>query len=172
MMHLYVGDGKGKTTAAFGLALRALGWDKRVAAIQFLKGNKSGEIEALKKFDRFALFSQETPHNFYFLLSDDEKAALRCEVASETVKALELVSQGEYDLVVLDEIIDAVNLKLISVEDCLAIAAAAARSNTEVVMTGRNPDPAIERYADYYTLFAMQKHPYTSGVAARKAIEY
>ncbi len=170
LVHLYVGDGKGKTTAALGLAVRALGAGKRVLMVQFLKGQQTSELKPLDKLG-INVVRMESADKFVFQMNDEEKAA----VAVECRKCLDIVKTAFadeiYDLVVLDEVVDAVNLKLISSDELVDIVKSRS-SSTEVVLTGRNPDDNIVAVADYLTIMTALKHPYRHGVAGRVGIEY
>ncbi len=169
LVQVYTGNGKGKTTAAFGLALRALGQGLRVCIVQFMKGNTtygetqmSGRIEGITLFQ----FGRETfvdPRN---PLSIDYK---------EARKALDMgresIAGNRYDLVILDEVNVALHFKLISVEDVLSLITAKPEA-VELVLTGRYaPEEIIER-ADLVTEMKEIKHPFQSGVKARRGIEY
>ena len=159
LVHLYVGDGKGKSTAAAGLALRALGGGKKVYFCQFLKGGTSGELAPLARLGA-VVDIQARVERFTFQMTDEELAACAQALAG-----------GAYDLVVLDEGVDAANKGMIPWEDLLqAVENRAPR--VEVVLTGRKPDPRLEALADYYTQMVCQKHPYQEGIPARKGIEY
>ncbi|HWQ51989.1 MAG TPA: cob(I)yrinic acid a,c-diamide adenosyltransferase [Terriglobales bacterium] len=169
MIHLYAGDGKGKTTAAFGLALRFAGSGGQALVIQFLKSSDSSEIAAVRQVAGIGVFNAESPHGFYHTLSDDQKTALAKEIEQEFSAAEEAVSANSYGLLFLDEVLDAVNLGLVDESRLLALLKSAA---CEVVLTGRNPSAQLVKAADYYTEFVCKKHPFDSGVPARRGIEY
>ena len=143
MLHIYYGDGKGKTTAAMGLALRALGHEKHVTILQFLKDGSSGEIALLRRCGADV-------HN---------NAALRTALAAP------------FDLLVLDEACAACRTGLVD-ESLLQQAAALAGQGREVVFTGRNPAAWMLEQADYATEMRAEKHPYSKGVAAREGVEF
>jgi cob(I)alamin adenosyltransferase len=169
LIHIYTGNGKGKTTAAIGLAVRALGHSARVHIIFFMKGNfPYGERQILSQFPNlsFQIFGHEhliNPNN----VKEGEK-----EQAREALKASQTaVKSGRYDLVILDEINVASAWRLIDVQDVLALITDKP-STVELVLTGRYADQRIIDKADLVTNMDEIKHPYRRGTAARKGIEY
>lgn len=167
MIHLYCGNGKGKTTAAMGLALRAAGRGERVVIAQFLKGADSGERYALAKLPQVELLPLPEQVKFTFQMDEQERleASRRCrallEVARERAK--------DCFLLVLDEACAAVNSGLLPLEellDCLDNLAC------EIVLTGRDPAPQLLERADYITQMEPLRHPYQRGITARKGIEW
>lgn len=171
MLHLYHGDGKGKTTAAFGLALRALGRGQTVAVIQFLKGADTGERFALARLPGVTLAEVPETVKFTFAMTEEERqeAALRCE--AYCVQALALARAGKARLLILDEVCAALSAGLLEPERVLALLDALP-PETEAVLTGRNPPEALRRRADYETEFVKRKHPYDHGAAARAGVEF
>jgi cob(I)alamin adenosyltransferase len=173
MIHIYTGDGKGKTTAAFGLAARCEGHGKRVLFAQFLKGGgaDSGEILTGKKnLINMRVMRFKQVHPLF-----DPKVDL--EALSETVRkdfeeVKRLVMQGDFDLVVLDEINNCASQNLLPLESLLDLIEKKP-GNMELVLTGRGADPRLIEKADYVTEMKEIKHPATrGGVPARKGIEY
>lgn len=167
MIHLYCGNGKGKTTAAMGLALRAAGRGERVVIAQFLKGADSGERYALAKLPQVELLPLPEQVKFTFQMDEQERleASRRCrallEVARERAK--------DCFLLVLDEACAAVNSGLLPLEellDCLD------NLTCEIVLTGRDPAPQLLERADYITQMEPLRHPYQRGITARKGIEW
>ena len=165
MLHLYWGDGKGKTTAAMGLALRALGHGRRVVILQFLKDGSSGEIEMLRRCGA-AVYACPNA-KFTWLMTDAERA----EARRTNTRTLQTILQGSFDLLVLDEACAALKSNILD-EALLRKAAAFAKGGREVVVTGRDPAPWLQDAADYSTEMQMHKHPYTQGIAAREGVEY
>ena len=164
------GDGKGKTTAALGAAMRAAGHGRKVLVLQFVKGDwKSGEHEAVKKLEgqvdiRLAgkgfIDPQAGP-------SQEDTGAAR-----EGLKlAAEALAGGGYGLVVLDKVINAVNYGLLSAEE-VAGAVQSRGTGVDVILTGRDAPLLIVEAADTVTEFREVKHPYKKGIKARKGIEY
>ena len=173
LIHLYIGNGKGKTSAAYGLALRAIGNNMKVLIISFLKNKNSGEIKILEKIKTETgcpqILVSSHNHSFYFTLSDKEKEEVNCEV-NDLYKAFEkAVNSEEFDLIVLDEIIDAVNLGIIDEEALLTLLK---KRTSEVVITGRNPSDKLISLADYVSEIRKIKHPYDCGNSARQGIEF
>ena len=132
MLHLYWGDGKGKTTAAMGLALRALGHGRRVVILQFLKDGSSGEIEMLRRCGAVVYACPNA--KFTWLMTDAERA----EARRTNTRTLQTILQGSFDLLVLDEACAACKNDLVE-EALLREAAARAEQGAEVVLTGREP---------------------------------
>lgn len=166
LVHLYCGNGKGKTTAAMGLALRALGQGMRVVVVQFLKNGTSGELEPLKELGA-AVYSGQPGAKFTFQMNAEEKAQATKENNARLAEAL----QQPCDLLILDEICAARNSGM--VDEALAKQAVLERpQHREVVLTGRNPEAWIVEAADYITEMQPRRHPYEQGIPARKGIEF
>lgn len=167
-IQVYTGNGKGKTTAAFGLALRAVGAGKKVYFAQFVKGKTYSEIEAVNRFLPDVTIKQYGLGCFIIKqpTSDDVQAA---RGGLDQVRGI--MASGDYDLVVLDEANIAVFYKLFSVE-ALIEAIQKRHPKTEIVVTGRYAAPELIELADLVTEMTEIKHYYTHGVEARKGIEY
>lgn len=170
LVHLYVGDGKGKTTAAIGLAVRALGAGKKVLMLQFLKGQQSSELEPLRRLG-IVIERTEEIKKFVFQMNEQElaEAAKSCEACIEALR--QAFTEDGYDMVVLDEVVDAVNCKLVDTTVLLELLQSRP-AGVEIIMTGRNPNDQIVEAADYLTVMTALKHPYQQGVQSRKGIEY
>lgn len=169
LIHVYTGDGKGKTTAACGLICRQLGYGNRVVLIQFLKGGVSGETLFLRNAEHCRVIRQEEAKKFVFQMNDAEKReeAEKCE--SLLAQAFDAVETA--DLVVLDELFGVLECGLLQLRDTLRLAETLP-NNCELVLTGRNaPQDWVER-ADYVTEMKEIKHPMRRGVTARHGIEY
>ena len=165
---VYTGDGKGKTTAALGLALRAVGRDLRVYMVQFMKNDKdAGEIRAAELFGpRLSIhpmgakgFVRGTPRPI-----DYQMAQKALDLSNH------LLESGKYDVIILDEINMAVHLGLISLQDVLALMDIKPDS-VELVMTGREAHPEVIEKADLVTEMVNVKHYFETGVKARNGIE-
>lgn len=165
MLHLYWGDGKGKTTAAMGLALRALGHGRRVVIVQFLKDGTSGEIAPLRAAGA-AVYACPNA-KFTWLMDEADKAAAR----EASARALGQALAEPFDLLVLDEACAALKSGILD-EALLRRAVAFAKNGREVVLTGRDPAPWLQDAADYSTEMRAHRHPYADGVAAREGVEY
>lgn len=168
-IHLYCGNGKGKTTAAMGLVLRQISCHKKVVIAQFLKDGSSSEIAFLKEQKDVVCLFEQMPKRFFKQMNDEEKQELKQQQNGLFHKAIELAEHA--DCLVLDEIIDALNHAFIDLDEFLNFLNHR-NEHLEVILTGRNPDEKIVACADYYTNFVCEKHPYTKGVHARKGIEY
>lgn len=168
MIHLYTGDGKGKTTAALGLALRNIGWGGRVLVIQFLKGTRSGELNAAARLPGLEIKQYGTGKFISKGSADERDLELAREGLEEAKKAL---SSGRYTLVVLDEVNVAVHLGLIGEEEVIEVIKSK-NPSTEVVLTGRYAPKSFYDLSDYITEFVKIRHPYDLGVQARRGIEY
>lgn len=185
LVHVYTGDGKGKTTAALGLALRAVGHDLTVYVIQFLKGGgHSGEVcvaERLgpnfkvKQFGKSCPYSEEMRKGTIDCGNCKDCFLTRKEEREKVGEALDLaektVAQGKYDLVILDEVNNAVARKLTSVARVMKLIKKR-KPNVELVLTGRNAPKEIVDAADYVTNMRRVKHPFTKGVRVRHGIDY
>ena len=164
MLQLYWGDGKGKTTAAMGLALRALGHGQRVSVVQFLKDGTSGEISLLR---RCGATVRACPNaKFTWQMTDAEKV----EARANNNAALQAALAEPFELLVLDEACAACKSGL--VEEQLLKEAAARAKTAEVVFTGREPAEWMQAAADYSTEMRAVRHPYAQGVTAREGVEY
>jgi len=169
LVQVYTGNGKGKTTAAFGLALRAIGRGLKVYVIQFIKGGFDyGELYVVDKLPNLKLkafgrgkFVTEEPAG-----REDVKLAEEAFALAE-----EVVKSGEYDVVVLDEINVALNLKLIKIEKVLELIKNKPQ-HVELVLTGRYASNEIIEAADLVTEMKEVKHPFNKGYKARKGVEY
>ena len=171
MIHIYFGDGKGKTTAAAGLALRAAGSGLRVLFTQFLKTEQSGEREALKTFENVTLTTCPLELKFTFDMNEQEKQQTAVMFRKLFNNSAATALSARYDMVVFDEIFDVINEAMLSEHEVTAFIANAPKS-LEIVMTGHNPPPRFPEAADYVTEFKKIKHPFDKGVAARKGIEF
>ena len=171
MLHIYYGNGKGKTTAAVGLAVRAAGAGMKVGFFQFLKNGSSSEIAVLKNIDNIKVFCCEKCNKFTFSMNEREIDEITQQHNEMLKKAAELLEKGDINLLVLDEFLDAYNKKLIDMEfadyfiDNIV-------NKGEVVTTGRTPTEKLRETADYLTEMTALKHPYNMGISARKGIEY
>jgi len=169
LVQVYTGDGKGKTSAAFGLALRAVGRGLKVFIIQFIKGGFDyGELYIVEKIPNLKLatfgrgrFVTETPPS-----EEDSKLARE---AFELAK--KVVGSGEYDVVVLDEVNVALNLKMISIDEVIDLIKNKPK-HVELILTGRYAPVQIIDIADLVTEMKEVKHPYAQGVPPRKGIEF
>lgn len=171
LVHVYTGNGKGKTTVALGLALRALGWGLRVLMVQFVKGYRDiGEIRFAEQFgERFEIkqFALDLKRD----ISEKEVLSRRLEAEQAFEFAEEAVKSGEYDVVVLDELSVAIDYGLVDIERVLRLVREKPRS-VELVITGRNAPQQLIEAADYVTEMRLVRHPYENNIQARPGIDY
>ncbi len=168
LMHVYTGEGKGKSTAAFGLALRAWGRGLRICIIQFMKfGEDYGEVVAARKLKGLELF-QFGSRGFIVKGKHTAEDVRLAKLGLD--KAREALTSGNYDLVILDEVNVATDFGLLREEEVLRTVRS--RGKVEVVLTGRWAPSSFIDEADLVTEMKPLKHPYDSGVEARPGVEY
>lgn len=166
MLHIYYGDGKGKTTAAAGLTLRMAGYGKKVLFVQFLKGGVSGEIAPLQKCG-IKVMRCDREYGFFGEMTEEERADMTACHNANLKYALE--NTDSFDMIVLDEIFSAYNYSLADRE---LIRSVVSECTCELVLTGHEPDAWFLERADYVSEVKKIKHPFDSGISARKGIEY
>ncbi len=166
LIHIYTGDGKGKTTAALGLALRAVGQEMKVIIIQFIKGDCTcGEHLSAARYHLFEIVQLNTGNSFTQNLEE-----LRSTTEQTLALAEKIVLGGDYDVVILDEIFVAISKGLASIKQTLNLMNRKP-GPMELVLTGRGAPKEIIEQADLVTEMVAVKHPFTEGVMARKGIE-
>ena len=166
-IHVYTGDGKGKTTAAFGLALRAAGAGLKVWIAQFVKGQEYSEHSALKRFEDLITIKQFG--RSCFIQSAPEPEDIQ-HARAGLEEAGKVIASGEYQVVILDEACIAIYFKLFTTEELLNVINKKP-TNLEIIITGRNASSELIDAADLVTEMKEIKHYYNNGVAARKGIE-
>ncbi len=168
MIQIYTGNGKGKTTAALGLIIRALGRDKKVCLIQFMKKNyEYGEIQFLSKQKNIDIFQFGTDK----LINPEKPSEIDFKEAELAYKkAKECIESNKYDIIVIDEINVAVSWKLLPLEKQLELMGL--KTSAEIIMTGRYADKMAVMKADLVTEMLEIKHYYQKGITARIGIEY
>ncbi|MEE3333584.1 MAG: cob(I)yrinic acid a,c-diamide adenosyltransferase [Ruminococcus sp.] len=171
MVHIYYGDGKGKTTAAIGLACRAAGSRMKVLFVQFLKTEFSGERHTLSHTENISLTFCPLELSFTYDMDESEKAKAAQLFRRIFDESVTKVFTQKYDMIVLDEVFSAVEADMIS-ESSLYEFVSNAPKNLEIVMTGHNPSEKMLELADYITEMKKIKHPYDKGVQARFGIEF
>lgn len=169
LVHVYTGTGKGKTTAALGLGLRAFGKGFKIHMIQFMKGDiEYGEISAVRNLDGFSIEQFGRPD----FVDRDNPAKIDIELARKGMeRAKEILAGKKYDLVILDEINVALDWKLIELDDVIELIINRPKK-VELILTGRYAHPKIIELADLVTDMQEVKHPYQTGVLARDGIEH
>ena len=166
-VQVYTGDGKGKTTAALGLALRAAGAGLRTYIGQFVKGMQYSELESLKRFSDLITIRQYGRDCFIYKDPEEEDIRVAREGLSQ---AREAINSGNYDLVILDEVTIALYYNLFTVDELLKVIQGRPEG-VELVITGRKADPRLIEIADLVTEMKEIKHYYEKGVQARDGIE-
>ncbi|NLH28699.1 MAG: cob(I)yrinic acid a,c-diamide adenosyltransferase [Bacteroidales bacterium] len=167
-IHVYTGNGKGKTTAVLGLALRAVGAGKKVYFAQFVKGKIYSEIDAINRYIPEITVKQYGRGCFIV----NEPTLEDIQAAKEGLEEVgAVIRSGKYDVVVLDEATIALHYKLFSVEELIAVLQEK-REETEIAITGRYAPEELIEIADLVTEMKEIKHYYTKGISARKGIEY
>lgn len=170
-VHIYCGDGKGKTTAATGLAVRAAGRDKRVLIARFLKTDDSGEVISLSQMKPITVLPCTRAFGFYSRMSEVQKQEAAGYYQELFNMAWDRAVEEDYDMLILDEIMAACNYHLVP-EEWLVERLQARPETLETVLTGRDPSERLLELADYVSEIQMRKHPFTEGVMAREGIEY
>lgn len=170
LIQIYTGNSKGKTTAALGLTLRAVGQGFKVCIIQFMKGRQDyGELKGLKRLEPECRIEQfGKPH---WVTKGQAKDEDRQAAQAGIQRVREIMKSGNCDILILDEVINGIWFELISEEDVLALMDEKPE-HMELVMTGRNASPNLIEKAHLVTEMVQIKHPYEIGVNARKGIEY
>ena len=167
-IHVYTGFGKGKTTAAIGLGIRATGEGLKVIMMQFMKGRRYSEIDALDHIPNFTVvqFGRDE------FVSKEHPDQIDIDLAKKGFEhAKKIIQQGEYDVVILDEINVAVDYNLIPLNDVLQLLSEKPEK-LELILTGRYASPEIVRHADLVSEILEIKHPYQNGVESRKGIDW
>ncbi|MGN0107465.1 MAG: cob(I)yrinic acid a,c-diamide adenosyltransferase [Hominilimicola sp.] len=167
MIHVYCGDGKGKTTASIGLAVRMAGYKKKVLFMQFLKGSYTGELEILQNCKNIIVMRCDKNYGFYRSMTDADKENI-VRYHNENLEYV-LKNMTDFDMIVFDEIFAAYNYDLADKERVKEIVE---KYSGELVMTGRDPQEWFVEKADYVSEIKKIKHPYDKGITAREGIEF
>jgi len=168
LIHVYTGNGKGKTTAAIGLGIRAAGNNLKVLMIQFMKGRRYSELDALEHIKNFTVvqFGRDE------FVSKEHPEQIDIDLAQKGLTyAKDVIQKGTYDLVILDEINVALDYHLIALQDVLRVLQEKPET-VEVVLTGRYAPPDIVKDADVVSEILEIKHPYQTGITSRKGIDW
>lgn len=170
LIHIYTGDGKGKTTAAVGLVVRCVGSGQKVVFTQLMKGNHSSERKILENMDDVYVIPAEKTFGFSWTLTDAEKAAARATYTRQFQQSVDKAKTEKCRMIVFDELISAYNNDMIDRDAVLSFLKNKPQ-DLEVVLTGRKPEPELELLAAYISEIKKIKHPYDEGVPFRKGIE-
>ncbi|WP_010238459.1 cob(I)yrinic acid a,c-diamide adenosyltransferase [Clostridium arbusti] len=171
-IQVYTGNGKGKTTAAVGLGVRAAGDGYSVFMVQFLKSGSTGELESIKKLaPNFKIFRFEKKRGFFWNLNDSEKSELKTEIQDAYNFCVDTLKNNRCDILIMDEIMGALSNELVSKDQLLSLIEYKP-DNMELILTGRNVPEEIANKADLITEMKEIKHYFSKGVPAREGIEY
>lgn len=169
MIHLYTGNGKGKTTAAIGLAVRAAGSGMSVIFAQFMKGGDTGELHSLKQLEQVQICRSPRDFGFYGTMSGQDKRELTQIHNGLLDVLLEEAESGTCKMLVLDEVTYPVKWGLLDQDKLRRLLGC---RNVELVLTGRDAADFLMDAADYVTEMRCVRHPYEKGIAARRGIEF
>lgn len=171
-IQIYTGNGKGKTTAAVGLATRAAGNKFRVCMVQFLKSGVTGELESAKLMaPYFTIHRFERPRGFFWTLNDQEKLELKEDIQEAYKFCIKQLEEGNCDILIMDEIMGTLSNGLITEEQLIELIDKKP-DDVELIMTGRNVPESIMQRANLVTEMKDIKHYFNEGVPARKGIEF
>ena len=168
LIHIYYGDGKGKTTAAVGQAVRSAGYGYKVLFYQFLKDNTSSERKSLEQLENITCMKGREEVKFSFQMSEEEKKEVR-QYYKEQLQMLEIEAKN-YDVFVLDEAVCAVGIGLLEENELIRFLENKPKK-LEVILTGHTISDRLLQTADYVTEMKKIKHPFDRGISARQGIE-
>ena len=170
---IFTGDGKGKTTASLGMALRASGQEKKVLLVQFIKNFKDyGELKFVKKFPQTNIKIKSFGQGYVGIRGDKKPKEVHIEAAKNALEfAKEKIKSKKYFMVILDEVNVALTLKLLEVEEIVRLVRLKPK-NLHLVLTGRNAPKKILQLADLVTEMREIKHPFKKGILAQEGIEF
>ena len=170
LVHIYCGEGQGKTTCSVGLTVRACGYGLHVLFMQFLKSGDSSELKILKSLPGIDVLGTKPIKKFSFQMTEEEKEETRQINAEQFADMVKMLENDHYDMLVLDEVLGSIEAGLL--DDQLIVNFLKNRpEQLEVVMTGRYPTAELEELADYVSRIDKVKHPYDKGIPARAGIE-
>ena len=171
MIHIYTGDGKGKTSAALGLALRFSGYGGKVVIIQFGKGSKTGELISLSSIPNIKVLRNSKDYGFWRFMSDSDKSAMILENNDNIRSALNCFVNNEGGLLILDELTSAYENNAVD-RNAIDTLLKEKPPRLEIVITGRNAPKSFLDAADYISEIKNIQHPFDKGVPAREGIEF
>lgn len=174
MIHFYYGDGKGKTSAAIGAAVRFAGAGGKVLLFQFLKGNSSSERKALKQMENFRILNGPEKMKFVFQMTPEEKDQMAEYYRNKLKEIRDIVKNEEIGMLVLDEAGDSIECGLFTEQEILDFLQQIMRlpGEREIIVTGHWPVQVLMDSCDYITCMEKKRHPYERGKEARRGIEY
>lgn len=168
-LHVYCGDGKGKTTASVGLAIRAAGAGKRVLFVQFMKGNDTAELNILKEIANIEILRPKKEYPFFKQMDELQKKEIQSEHDNIIDTVEKRVHEKAAEVVILDELTYPINYGIIQENKVYTLLKL---KEAEYVVTGRDPSPELVSLADYVTEMKKIKHPFDQGAVAREGIEF
>lgn len=172
LIQVYTGEGKGKTTAAIGQGIRAVGRGNIVYMVQFLKSGHTGELDTVKRLEPdFKIFRFERPRGFVWTLSQQQIDELKEDIRKALDFIKSVFDSRECDMLIMDEIMGVMGNKLIDTAEVAELLKNKPES-MEILLTGRNVPNEIFEIADYVSDIKCNKHPYDKGIQAREGIEY
>lgn len=171
LIHIYCGDGKGKTSAAIGLAIRAVGSGMKVHFVQLLKGNETSEINTLKLIPNISVARCAEDYGFTFTMTEKDKKNISDEHNHILSEAISLACSGSIDMLIIDEFNVAYEYGLLDKELAQKLVLNKPQ-NLELILTGRNPAEKFVEVADYVSEIKAVKHPFMNGIVARQGIEF
>lgn len=170
LIHLYFGDGKGKTTTGMGLTVRAVGYGYRVLLYQFMKDNRTSERKILEKIDNITIIDGLEQEKFSFRMTEEEKDGRRGFYAEQFKKVVKLADTEGYDVLFMDEIIYTIRAGLLD-EDMVLEFLKNKPAELEVILTGNGPSERMIEAVDYASEVRKVKHPFDRGIKSRLGIE-
>ena len=171
MLHIYYGDGKGKTSSAIGLSIRYAGTNKKVMFVQFLKNNKSNERKILDIIDNIFLYPCPENVKFVFDMTNREKTDIYQQYNHIFTDSFNIVISQNYDMIVFDELNCVIDNNLIDI-DIVKSYISEYKNKKEIILTGYALPNDLVNLADYISNIQKVKHPFDSGISARLGVEY
>lgn len=171
LVHIYTGNGKGKTTASVGLTIRAHAHGLRIMFVQFLKNGLSGEVGILRQLSNVRVYSGQADMKFTYQMGDDDKSKARELHQHFFETAAAAARSNDIDLLVFDEVFGAISTQLLDADEVFDFIRTKPK-NLELVLTGRDPELRFLDLADYISEVNCIAHPYDKGILAREGIDY
>lgn len=169
-IHIYCGDGKGKTTCGMGLCARAAGYGYKVLIYQFMKDNTTSERKLLEQSEQITFVDGLASEKFSFQMTPEEKSDRRAYYEAQFRQVTETAARESYDVLFLDELIYTIRAGLF--DEALLLAYLRQKpAHLEVILTGQSPSPALIAVSDYVSELRKIKHPFDRGLGARQGIE-